>query len=87
MAVPEAAVDKDNGFVFGEDHVGFSGERFYMEPKPKSHSVEDRADAPFRIGVLAANAGHVPTAALFCQTIFVQEAKGTRANSTGKEIV
>lgn len=41
----------------------------HMQPKAIAHAVEEAADGHFRGGVLAADAAHVPTAALFGQAV------------------
>ena len=66
MAVPEAAVDEDGGFVFGEDDVGTAGEVLGVEAKAVAHAVEEGADEEFGFGVFGFDAGHVPASALFC---------------------
>ena len=124
MAMPEAAVDEDGGFVFGEDDVGadvadagfyhggtentecgtrgFGGRRTRtrtstrtrrivngnadVEAEAVAHAVEEFADDEFGAGVLAANAAHVPGAALFAQAVahgkrLTQRRKGTKARN------
>jgi hypothetical protein len=41
MAVPEAAVDEDDGFVFGEDDVGSAREFFVVEAEAVAEFVEE----------------------------------------------
>lgn len=41
VAVPEATVDEDDGFVFGEDDVGFAGEGFDVEAEAVAEAVEE----------------------------------------------
>jgi hypothetical protein len=69
MSMPEAAVDEDDGFVFGEDDVGFSGEGFDVEAEAVAEFVEEGADAEFGRGVFAFDAGHVPGAAGFGEVV------------------
>ena len=61
MAVPEAAVDEDDGVVFRQDEIGFAGQGFVIRPidrKAVAETVEHRAQGEFRLGVAAADAGH-----------------------------
>lgn len=60
VAVPEAAVDEDGGFVFGEDDVGAAGEVFGVEAEAVADAVKDGADEEFGFGVFALDAGHIP---------------------------
>ena len=62
MAVPEAAVNKDNKAVLGEDEVRPSREILAVEPEAKAHTARDSADRKLRPGVLAADLGHVSAA-------------------------
>ncbi len=41
VAVPEAAMHKDNGFVFREDNVGFSGKFFAVEAEAKAEAMQE----------------------------------------------
>jgi hypothetical protein len=60
VAMPEAAVDEDGGFVFGEDNVGVPGKVFGVEAKAVAHFVEDGADDDLGPGVFAFDPAHVP---------------------------
>jgi hypothetical protein len=60
VAVPEAAVDEDDGFEFGEDDVGAAGEFFVVETEAEAEFVEEGADAEFGGGVFGFDAAHVP---------------------------
>jgi hypothetical protein len=59
MPMPEAAMDENGRFVSREDDVGLSRQILHMEPKPKAHPMEQRADDLLGIGVLPSNPGHV----------------------------
>lgn len=46
MAVPEAAMDKDHGVVFGQDEIGLAGERAVeraVHGEALAHAVEHGA--------------------------------------------
>ena len=61
MAVPEAAVDEDDGAVFRQDEVGFSGEGFVIRPvdgESVAEAVEHRSQGELRLGVASPDAGH-----------------------------
>ena len=40
MHMPEASVDEDNFAMPGQNNVGFSGEIFAVQSKPKAHLME-----------------------------------------------
>jgi hypothetical protein len=67
LPTPQAAVDEDGGFVFGEDDVG---EVFDVEAEAVAHAVEDGADEEFRFGVFGFDPGHVPRPPFFCKAVF-----------------
>src|SRR5213593_4195665 len=73
MPVPEAAVDENDGFVFGQDDIGTAGKIPGVKAETETEPVEQGANAHFGGGVLAANAAHVPGTALFCEPVFVHE--------------
>lgn len=64
VAVPEAAVDEDDGAVFGQDDVRVAGQVASMESEAVAEAVEDRPDADLGGGVFALDGGH-DAAALF----------------------
>lgn len=68
--MPEAAVDEDDGFVFGEDDVGFAGKVFDMEAEAVAHLVEEGTNEHLGLGAFAFDPGHVPTTAGFGETVF-----------------
>lgn len=64
VAVPEAAVDVDDGPVFGQDDVGAAGKlvierAVHGEAKPVA--MEQGAQKAFGFGVLSRDPGHDPT--------------------------
>lgn len=73
VAMPEAAMNEDNSFVFGQDDVGTAREVFPVKPKTITHSVEERPDEEFRFRVLPPDAGHVARALRRCEPILQTE--------------
>ena len=72
MTMPEAAVNKNNGVVFGKHDVGFSGELPVVrgvDGESVAHLMQQRPDADFRFGVLVSNPAHVPRAAFGLEVI------------------
>lgn len=57
--MPEAAVDENDFLVPWQDQIGLSGQVFPVQAKPVAHSVNERPDDHFRLGVFAPDAGHV----------------------------
>gem|GEM_PF-2038472 len=76
--MPEAPVNEDNGSMLRQHDVGFTWQSFSVKAKSKTKPMEQRADTPFRRGVLAANPAHVPRTALFAQSV-AHERQPTRA--------
>src|SRR6267143_2383991 len=66
MAMPKAAVDEDHGFVFRQYHVRPPRKFLSMKTEAEAHSMQQRADAHFGRGVLAANAAHIPASPFRC---------------------
>ena len=64
MSVPEAAVDEYNGFVFWQHDIRRSRQVPAVQAETESVPVQQGADQKFRLGVPAADAGHIPTASL-----------------------
>ena len=59
--MPEAAVDKDEGRITGQDDVGFSLELPVcraIDREPEAEAVEEGAWPELRLGVLALDEGH-----------------------------
>ena len=59
VAVPEAAVDEDDGAVFGEDDVGFAGEAFVVDAVAESQAPEGMTQLQLRLGGGGVDGGHV----------------------------
>ena len=59
VAVPEAAVDEDDGAVLGQHEVGGAGESAVIEPVAVAPSPQFAPDGPLRGGVPGTDAGHV----------------------------
>ena len=58
VAVPEAAVDEDDGAVLGQDEVGGAGEAAVIEPVPVAFVPQCVPDSPLRTGVLGVDLRH-----------------------------
>lgn len=61
VAVPEAAVDEDDGVVFGKDEVGPAGEVFVfraVDGEAVTEAVKDGAKRELGFGIAATDAGH-----------------------------
>ena len=72
VAMPEAAVNEDDGFVFGKNDVGTTGEVFAVETKAVTHAVKERSDEDLGLCVFALDSRHVPRPPLFRKAIFAQ---------------
>jgi hypothetical protein len=55
---------ENNGFVFGEHYVGFTGKLFVVEAVAETMGVQEFADNQFGFGVFATYPRHI-VAALF----------------------
>lgn len=64
VKMPEAAVDKNTDAVACQNDVGAPRQITPVETKTIAHGVEQAADDKFRLGILAANAGHQAAALL-----------------------
>jgi len=83
VPMPETTMNKNSGFIFRQNNVRTNkaatcwkinrirNRDFHMKPKAITHFVKQRTHSFFRRRVFAANAAHVPTAAFFCQPVFV----------------
>jgi len=79
VPMPEATMNEDGGFVFGENDVRANETRLYifgnrhsdMEPKAIAHPVQNGADSFLWRRVFAANTRHIPRTPFFCEPIFV----------------
>ena len=56
MAVPEAAVDKDDGLVLAQDNVGCAGEPAHVDPVAVATRVQVTAHEHLGLGVFALDA-------------------------------
>ena len=59
VAVPEAAVDEDDGAVFGEDDVRFAGEVSVVDAVTEAQAPEGFAEEQLRLGGGGVDGGHV----------------------------
>lgn len=59
VAVPEAAVDEDDSFVFGQHDVGFTGQGLDVQSVAESQRTQELSHDPFWNGVLPSDVGHV----------------------------
>ena len=69
VAVPEAAVDEDDGAVFGEDDVGFAGEASVVDAVAEAQAPEGFAEEQLRLGGGRVDGGHVLVALLWISVI------------------
>ena len=69
MTVPETAVYKNNGFVFGKDYIWLSGKSTVIFSVTKAKGEQMLTDLLFRLGVLVTYLGHVITACLFVMNV------------------
>ncbi len=58
MSVPEAPVDKNDGFVLPEYDVGSPWQIGYKQSKPISHAVQHGTHSSFRPRISPPNTGH-----------------------------
>lgn len=65
MTMPEAAMNEDDGFVFGQDDVGFARQGFVVELVAEALGMEETADEHLGLGVFAADLTHVIAAGSF----------------------
>lgn len=59
MHVPEASVDKYDLTMFWKNEIRFSGQILPVQPKAKSHLVNQRTNDNFRFCVPVANPRHI----------------------------
>jgi len=77
--MPETSMNEDDSLPLGEHDIRSARQIRYVQPEPIAHSVQQRAYEQFRFCVRATNATHVPTAALFCES--VDHGLSSRVNS------
>jgi hypothetical protein len=58
MAMPKAAVNKDDGFAWAKDKIGTTGQVFYMKTVSIPHGMHNSADDHFWPRVFALDAAH-----------------------------
>ncbi len=72
MAVPEAAVHKDDALVFRQHDVRSAGESAVVggvDGEAVAGAVQQAAELDFGLGVPALDPSHVPGALLLCQGV------------------
>ena len=67
--MPEATVHEDDQFVLWQYDVRLARQVLAVQPEPIAEPVQRRADEQFRLGVLAADAGHVPASTGFGDSV------------------
>jgi len=60
MAMPEAAINKNDSPVFWKDQIGFSRKSLYMQPVPKTKAVKTFPDQKFGLRIFSSNSRHHP---------------------------
>ena len=68
VAVPEAAVDENDGFVPRQDDVGMAGE-FALDAKAQAFREQELSDQDFRFCVLALDGCHAAAALFGCHRV------------------
>ena len=58
MAVPEAAIDENDGPVLAQHQVGMSRQPRMVQPKPKSAAEQELPNHQLRLSVLALDGRH-----------------------------
>ena len=69
VAVPEAAVDEDDGAMLGEDDVRGTGETLIVRPVAEAHVPECVTQAKLRLRGGGVNGDHVFVALFWCSCI------------------
>jgi len=64
MAVPEAAMNKNNSSPPAENNVGPAGQSSIVQPETQSETMKERPNEEFRRGITRLNLPHVPAAML-----------------------
>ena len=59
VAVPETAIDKQDGFVFWEDQVGLAGQLFVVQAVTEPLGKKILPHQHLRLGIFRADAAHV----------------------------
>ncbi len=72
MSMPEAAVDENDGFIFGQDDVGLPWQFFVLraiDGKAVASLLNQGAHDQLGLGVFTLDLSHVPAAFFRCQMI------------------
>ncbi len=69
MAVPEAAVDKDDGAIFGEDDVWGAGQGADVVAVAETGSEQSLTHFLLGLGITRADAGHIVVALERCEAV------------------
>ena len=69
VAVPEAAVDEDDGAVLGEDDVGGAGEAFVVDAVTEAKMPEGAAQRHLRLSRSGVDLCHYPRSSIFRDSI------------------
>ena len=69
VTVPEAAVDEDDGAVFGKDDVGLAGEAFVVDTEAEAQAPEGFAEEQLRLRGGGVDGGHVCVALGGCEGV------------------
>lgn len=64
VPVPIAAVNQNHGAASRQNNVGTPRQVFAVQPESVAHPMQQRTNQSLRTGIRAADAGHIPTAAL-----------------------
>jgi hypothetical protein len=62
VTMPETAVHKDDGSIFGQDEIRSAGQAAAPQTIPKAQPVQRGAQDPLRLGVSTDDPGHQPRA-------------------------
>jgi len=76
VAMPEAAVNEDDGFVFGQNDVGTAGQFAVVQSEAVAHAMQEGADDEFGFGVAGTDPAHIPTSPGFRKAIFAGHFQG-----------
>ena len=69
MSMPETTVNEYDGFVFGQNNIGFARQFFVIEFVTKTICEKKFPNQKFWLGVLAFDLAHVVTSGLFVVNI------------------
>jgi len=60
VTMPKATMDEDDGMIFREHDIRFSGEFPDVQPEPEAMTMQQASHQEFRFRVPPLNAGHHP---------------------------